>query len=268
MSHALLSCLLLSVLPAQEPPLEIGNPRLTYGYLGAPRPKGAGILPGDTAHITFEIKNLKLDEQSKASYSVAIEIRDDKGKLFFEQRPYNSVARNYLGGPSLPCAAHVHIPLDAKPGGMAWKITVTDRSTKQSAVLTGAGKILPADFGIVQVGLFADAEARVPTSAIGVVGDSFYLQCAAAGFSRSQKSREPNLNVTMRILDEAGKLVPARPVTVGINTGIPERESVVPIQFGLTLNRAGRFTIELDAQDLLTGRTARIQYALRVLPLE
>src|ERR1017187_3701434 len=118
MSFNWLPCVVLCLAGGQDNALEVTSPRVTYGYLGAPRPKLAGILPGDTAHFTFEIKNLKLDASGKAAYSIALEIRDADGKLFFEQKPYNAVAQNYLGGNSLPCAAHVAVPLDAKPGGV------------------------------------------------------------------------------------------------------------------------------------------------------
>src|SRR2546426_8634935 len=144
MSFAWLPCIVLCVGAAQDNALEIANPRMTYGYLGAPRPM-TGSLPGETVHVTFEIKNLKFDDNGKASYSIAIEIRDEAGKIFFEQRPYNAIAQNFLGGNSLPCSANVEIPLDAKPGKVEWKVTIVDRATKKSATLTGAGKILPAD---------------------------------------------------------------------------------------------------------------------------
>src|SRR5262249_1024973 len=175
MSVVCWSCLVLCLPALGEDKLELVNHRPTYGYLGPTRPK-TGSLPGDTVHFTFGIKNLKLDEHGKASYSIAIEIRDGDGKLIYEQKPYNSVAQNFLGGNLLPCSAHVEIPFDAKPGAVAWKITVTDRASKQVATSAGKGLILAPDFGIVQIGLFADAEARVPMSAVGVVGDSAYLR--------------------------------------------------------------------------------------------
>jgi hypothetical protein len=252
----------------QDAKLEIGNPRSTYGYLGASKPKLTGILPGDTAHFTFEIKNLKLDANGKAAYSIAIEIRDGDGKLFYEQKPYNAVAQNYLGGNSLPCSAHVEIPLDAKPGGVAWKLTIKDRTSNQTAVAVGKGKILPADFGIVQVGLFGDIEARTPNSPVAVVGDARYLQFSAVGFSRDKETKQPNLNVSMRILDEEGKPTMAKPITGKINVGIDPQERYLTNRFGLTFNRAGRFTIEVNAEDANTGKRSQIRYAIRVLPLE
>jgi len=268
MSFTWLPCVVLCLAGGQETTLELANPRVTYGHLGAPRPKGAGILPGDTAHFTFEIKNLKLDERGKASYSIAIEIRDAAGKLFFEQKPYNAVAQNYLGGNSLPCAAHIEVPLDAKPGDVDWKVTIKDRTSKQTAVLAGKGKILPADFGIVHVGLFADIDARAPMSAVAVVGDAAYLQFSAVGFARAKETKQPRVHVALRILDDQGKPTMAQPITGKIDAGINPQEQFLTNQFGLTFNRAGRFTIEVTAEDQTTGKRSQITYAIRVLPLE
>jgi hypothetical protein len=266
MSFAWLPCVVLCLAGAQEQKLEIDNARLTYGHLGALRPKGGGSLPGDTAHFSFEIKNLKLDDSGKASYSIAIEIRDEAGKLLYEQRPYNSVAQNFFGGNSLPCSAHVEIPFDSKPGAVDWKVTVVDRTTRQTASVTGKGKVRAADFGIIQVGLFADAEFRTPMSAVGVVGDSAYLQFSAVGFGREKK--QPDVHVSMRILDEQGKPTLAKALTGKIDSGVAADARVLPMQFSLTMNRAGRFTIELTAEDRILGKTASISYAIRVLPLE
>jgi hypothetical protein len=269
MSSAWLPCVILCLagVQGQAGKLEIVNHRPTYGYLGAPRPK-VGMLPGDAAHFTFEIKNLKLDENGKASYSIAIEIRDAAGKLVYEQRPYNSVAQNFLGGDTLPCSAHVEIPIDSKPSAVDWKITVKDRTTDQTVTLAGKGMILEPTFGIVQVGLFADAELRVPMSAIAVVGDSAFLNFSAVGFARGKDKKQPDLNVSLRIVDEKGKATLAKPLMGKINAGVGAKDDMVPMTFGLTMNRAGRFTIELTAEDRHTGKSATISYPIRVLPLE
>jgi hypothetical protein len=268
MLHSL-PCLFLCLTVAQpSAALEITQPRATYGYLGAMRAKGEGVLPGETVHFTFEIKNLKLDESGKALYSIAIEIRDEQGKLFFEQRPYNSIAINYLGGSSLPCSAHVEIPLNAKPGTYEWKLTIKDRTTKESTSLVGKSKILPADFGIVQVGLFADAESRVPMSAVAVVGDSAYIQLGLVGFERKKDTKQPDLLVSMRIVDEQGKPTMAKAITGEINNNVGPKDGAVTMHFGMTFNRAGRYTVELNAEDRVTGKRSQVRYPVRVLPLE
>lgn len=268
MSHVWLSCFLMCVASAQDGKLELVNPRGTYGHLGSTKPKDIGILPGDLAHFSFEIKNLKLDAGGKASYSIAIEIRDSAGKLVFEQRPYNSVAQNFLGGDTLPCSAHLEIPLDVPPGAVEWKVTVVDRTTKQNASLSGKGKILPADFGIVRVGLFADADARVPMSAVAVVGDSAYLNVSTVGFGRDKDKKQPNLKISMRILDEKGQPTMAQPIVGTITEGVKESDQLLPVQFGITMNRAGRFTIEVTAEDVVSGKRASIKYGVRVLAHE
>jgi hypothetical protein len=266
MSFAWLPCVVLCLASGQETKLQLDNVRMTYGHLGALRPK-TGLLPGDTAFFTFEIKNLKLDD-GKASYSIAIEIHDEQGKLLYEQKPYNSVAQNFFGGNSLPCSARVELPFDSKAGGVDWKVTVIDRKTKQTASLAGKGKVLPADFGVVHVGLFADPEMRVPTSPVNVVGDSAYLHFSALGFGRDKEKKQPDLHVSMRILDEQGKPTMTKPITGQVNSDVPADARYVPMQFGLSLNRAGRFTVEVTAEDRVSGKTSTISYALRVLPLE
>jgi hypothetical protein len=262
-----LPCVVLCLAGAQDS-LEITNARRTYGHLGANRPKDAGILPGDTAYFSFEIKNLKFDADGKAAYSIAIEVRDAAGKLLYEQKPYNAVAQNFLGGNSLPCAANIFVPLDTKPGAVSWTVTVTDRNSKQSAKLSGKGKVLPADFGIVQVGLFADVDGQAPMSAVAVVGNAAYLKFSTVGFGRDATTKQPSVNVSLRILDEQGKPTMAKPITGKINSGIDAQDPFLVNQFGLSFNRAGRFTIELTAEDQISGRRSQISYAIRVLALE
>src|SRR3954452_13475967 len=123
--------------PGQGPALGIWEPRGAFGDLGATRPKSGGILPGDIAHFTFGIKNLKLDEQGIAKYSVAIEVRDAKGKLFYEQKPFNTIAQNVFGGDTIPNSASVSIPLTQPPSDLTWKLTVKDRNTDKSVELKG-----------------------------------------------------------------------------------------------------------------------------------
>jgi len=268
MSFTWLPCIVLCLASAQDSTLEVTNSRSTYGYLGASRPKMTGILPGDTVHFTFDIKNLKLDANGKAAYSIAIEIRDADGKISYEQKPYNAVAQNYLGGNTLPCSAHVEVPLDSKPGEVAWKVTIKDRTSMQTATLSGKGKILPADFGLVHVGLFADVDARAPMSAVAVVGNSAFLQFAAVGFGRGKDTKQPNVTFSLRILDEQGKPTMAKAMTGTIDSGVTPQDRFLTNRFGLTFNRAGRFTIELNAEDSTTGKRSQITYPIRVLPME
>jgi len=248
--------------------LEIANVRSTYGYLGAPRPRDIGRLPGDIAHFAFDIKNLKLDENGRAYYSVAMEILDPKGQVFYREAPRNATALNYLGGNSLPCTAHLAVPLDTPPGEYTLKVTIKDRKTNESVTFEGKGTVLKKEFGLIQVGTFADRESKVPAPPVGVVGSSLYVNFAAVNFARDKTTKQPSLLVKMRVLDDKGKPTFSQPLTGRANSGIGEDMPIVPMHFGMTLNRVGRFTIELEATCELCGATTRVTLPLRVVDLE
>lgn len=246
---------------------EIADLRATYGHLGAVRPKGTGILPGDTADLSFLIKNLKLDDNGLAKYSVAIEVRDQKGNLFFEQKPYNSVAQNIFGGDSVPTSASIQIPLNQPPTDLSWKITVKDRATDKSTELKGEGKVLPADFGIVRVGTYADPESRVAISPVGVVGETVFLNFSAVGFQRT-KDKKADLHFELKVTDENGKPTLNQPIAADIKNGIPEDAQMIPLHYGLTLNRPGRYTVEISARCAVGNKTSTVSLPIRILPIE
>jgi hypothetical protein len=248
--------------------LEITNVRPTYGHLGAVRPKGAGILPGDVINVTFDINNLKQDPAGKALYSVAIEIRDQDGELVYSQQPQNQVAQNFFGGNAMPSSASIEVPLDSKPGARTYKVTVHDRNADQTAVLQGKGNVLKPDFGIIRVGTYADAQGRVPQPPVGVVGETLYVSFAAVGFGRDKNTQQPDLKVKMRILDSSGKATTPQPLAGHINKDIPASLGMIPLQFALAMNREGRYTVELTARCEMCDKTATVTFPVRILPME
>jgi len=263
----MLNLLLVSLtLTGQAPALEIAEPRSTYGHLGAVRPK-TGMLPGDIAFFSFGIKNLKLDDNGLAKYSVAIEVRDAKGKLFYEQKPFNAVAQNVFGGDTVPCSASVSVPMKQPPTDLSWKITVKDRSTDKSVELKGEGKVLPADFGIVRVGTFADAESQVAIAPAGVVGGTVYLNFSAVGFGRG-KDKKPDLKFDLKVLDEAGKPTLKKDISGAIKEGVPDDAELIPLHFGLSLNRPGRYTVEINSRCAIGDKTATVSLPIRILPMD
>lgn len=265
MLSSLLLCGLLGVGAGEGGKLEITNPRPTFGHLGAVRPKGKGIIPGDVAHFAFDVNNLKHDDKGQASYSIAIEVRDGNGDLFYKQAPLNAVAQNFFGGTSLPCSAHLEIPLTAKPGTYSWKVTIHDRLADQSATLNGKGDVVSPEFGLVRVGTYADAEGKVPVPPVGVVGSTLYVNFAAINFART-KDKQPDLKVEMKILDDSGKATFARPITGHVKSDIPESLKIIPLQYGVTLNRPGRFTVQLNASCELCGKSTTVSIPVRILP--
>jgi hypothetical protein len=267
MSHLIVPLLALAMFGGDAAGPEIVNPHRTYGYLGAPRPK-TGLLPGDTAYFSFEIKNLKADANGRVAYSTAVVIHDAAGKVIYAQKPHKSIAQRFFGGTTVPAAARIEVPAAIKPGPVSWQVTVTDRTTEKSTVLKGAGEILPPDFGLVQVGTFADAEDHVPTPPVGVVGGHLYLSFGVVGFARGGKDKQPDVKVSLRILDDKNQPTIANPLTGRVNQDVGPDVRFVPLQFALSLDRAGRYTLELSAQDVLSGKTSTVSFPVRILALD
>lgn len=245
---------------------QIVDPRPTYGHLGALRPKGEGILPGDIASFTFGIKNLKLDDNGVAKYSVGIVIKDSKDKIFYEQKPFNQIAQTIFGGDIIQNSANIGIPLNQPPTDLNWTLTVEDRVSKEKVELKGAGKVLPADFGLVRVGTFSDAESRHPAAPIGVAGETLYLNFSAVGFGRSKDNR-PDLNVEMKIFD-ADKKPTHKPIVANIKSDLPEDAQLIPLTFPLPLNRSGTFTVEVTARCVICNKSATVSIPIRVLTMD
>jgi hypothetical protein len=266
MSAAFACLIALSLPAATEGQLQIVNARGTYGYLGATRPKGSGVLPGEIAFYTFDIKNIKLDDKGRASYSMLVEGLDPKGQLAFRLGPHNATAQCYLGGNTLPCSAHMEIPPQMTPGTYTLRVTVEDRLANKKATFEGKGTVLPAGFGLVRVGTFADRELKVPTAPVGAPGQSLFIGFAPVGFARAKDTGQPDLKVSLRVLDEKKQATMPAPLGGRVHEHIPADALLVPLQFGLTLNRPGQFIIELTAADQVSGRRAQVTLPLRVLP--
>jgi hypothetical protein len=251
-----MSVLVVSVLgltTGQGGNLSVANQRLTYGHLGPDR-KSNQYLPGDAIFVMFEARGMTFDPKGKATYSMSLQLTDPKGTDLLKQAPRNAV----------PCAANVRIPLESTPGKYKLSVTITDGTTKKSVTLDQTVEILPKDFGIVQVGTSADREATIAWSPVGVVGDSIYFNYSAVGFMRNAK-KQPNIKVVMRVLDEKGQPVNAAAMTGEVDANVPTDLDIVPMQFGITLNREGRFTLELTATDTLAGKSAKVSFTVRVL---
>jgi hypothetical protein len=261
-------CLMaLSFPPAQGGELEIVNGRSTYGFLGAPRPK-TGVLPGDVLHFAFDIKGLKLDAKGRAEYTLLMEVTNDKGELIFKEGPRNSVAQSYLGGDTLPVAANLEIPLQTKPGTHTLKVTITDRATDKKLVFEGKGQVLEPEFGLVRVGTFADAATTVPTSPVAVVGETIHISFAPINFARDKESKQPHLEMALRVLDDKGQPTYAEPLTGEVKSNVPAEIKMLPMRFGLTLNRVGQFEVELTARDKLSGKSAKVTFPIKVTTIQ
>ncbi len=244
----------LSLAPAQAGKLEIKNDRITYGILGQER-KETKLLAGDVFIVTFDIEGLQVKDDGRVRYSMGMELLNNKtGKAEFTKEPQELEAVNALGGSRLPAFALSEIGTETAPGEYTLKVTVSDLADKAKPTTTLSRKfeVLPRKFGFVRVGLSTvpgDAnEAGKPVPALFVPGQTFLVNFAVVGFDLDDK-KNPDLSVEMRIVDEAGKATLAKPFT-GDTKDVPATfRKIVPMQFLLPVNRAGKYTIELKATD-------------------
>jgi hypothetical protein len=248
----------------QEGKLSVANERLTYGHLGPTRPT-AVYLPGDVIHLDFEVRNLKFDVDGRAIYATTLEVVHADGKIMFRKDLPDTSAVNNFGGDSLPCAAHLRIPLETAAGAYTLRVILRDRGSGQTVQVERKVEVAPAGFGLVQVGTSADREGNLPWSPIGRVGDAIYFNFSVVGFGREAKTKQPDVQITLRILDEKGKQVNTTKLTGAAKGNVPESFRMVPMQFGLTLNRPGRFTLELTAVDHVSGKQASLSFPLQIV---
>jgi hypothetical protein len=255
----------LQLAPGQTGDLTLSGTRLTHGILG-PQRIDSKFLPGDRLVVSFTIDGITSDGQGKVHYSVSLEVADAGGKVIFRQPPGRELeAINALGGSRLPAYAQVDIGLHQPPGEYTLKVLVGDRTNRKSATLTQKFTVLPPAFGLVQLSASGDAENEVPTGPLGE-GQTVWLNALVVGFGRNNATKQPNVALELRVMDEMGKPTMPKPFSGAVNKDVPANATSLPIQFLLPLNRSGKFAVELKATDQVTGKSATQTFPLTVHP--
>lgn len=252
----------LTAAPGEASSLKIDNIRNTQGILGPTRKDGP-FLPGDSFVLAYDIKGLKEGPDGKVLYSTALEVADGKGKVLFKQQPKDLEAVNGLGGGTLPGFVKLDIGINQPGGEFVVKLTVTDRATKKSQALTRTARVLPPGFGLVRLNVSTDPEGHSPAAALAA-GQSLWLNAGVVGFERDKATKQPSVRLTLRVLDDAGKPTIATPFTGEVKE-VGEKAITIPAQFHLSLNRSGKFVVELEAADQVSGKTAKLSFPINVL---
>ena len=250
----------LGLAPDQTGPLQLTNARATYGFLGATRPDNK-LLPGDVYFVTYDIENITV-KNGKALYKMSMEFLNSKGKAEFKRDPEDLESTLSLGGTRMPGMASAEVGTETAPGEYTLKVEVTDRSTNKSETLVRKFEVLPKAFGLVQLTLSADPQGKVPAGALGV-GQSLYVNSHVVGFQRGPAG-QPNVALELRVLDEGGKPTLASPLTGRIDKGVPPKDPVLPGEFLVSLNRPGKFTVELKATDEVANKSVTQSFPITV----
>jgi hypothetical protein len=249
----------LGVTPGQAD-LSLTHVRSTHGLLG-PERRDETLAPGDTLFVCFDIEGVRVDDDGKVRYSTGLEVSDASGKTLFKQEPRDQEAKTSLGGNSVPGFATLNVGLDQPPGNYQLKITVKDRASGKEQSLTRNFQVLPKDFAIVRVTTTVDTEKQYP-AAVFAAGQGVWVHGDAVAFGRGG-DKQPNVQFEMRVLDDSGRPV-SKPVTSAVNKDVPDKITGLPLAFPLSLNRAGKFTVELTATDQISGKKAKASFPITV----
>jgi hypothetical protein len=244
--------------------LRISNVRSTYGHLGPVR-TDAKVLPGDFYFITFDIEGLKISETGEVYYKMGMSLKNSQGKEVFRQEPIESHALNLLGGSTVPAFAHATIGADTPPGDYVLEVTVFDPTGKREVSLKRNFQVEAKRFGIVRLGLTDYPNGASPMPPLGVRGQSLWVNFAVVGFQRDSKTKQPSIFTEMRILDEKGQPTLPKPLTGEAGKDVPPEWQGIPMQFMLSLNRPGKFKVQLKATDQLSKTTVEQSFDVTVM---
>jgi hypothetical protein len=248
----------------QADQLQLTHVRTPYSLFGVER-KDNKLLPGDVFIVMFNIEGLKEDKNGKFLFQMGMKMTDAKGKLKYGEEPEGREAISLFGGRSVPSFAHAIVGPGTDAGEYTLTVTVTDRTTNASQKLTRKFEVLEPRFGMVRIATTVDAAGNIFTPAIGVVGETRWLHCNLVGFERDKVKKQPNILIEMQILDENDKPTLAKPLTDERSSVVPADAAVVPIDVALPLNRAGKFTVKLQATDRIAKKKAEFSLPLQVM---
>jgi hypothetical protein len=255
----------LSLPAADAGDLQLNNARVTYGRFGPTR-KDTKFLPGDVYFVTFDIEGLQFNKEGQAKYSTKMELFDPKGASKFKSLDVPFELYTIQGGGKVSSDAFAEIQKDDAPGKYKMVVTVTDTNTKKTAKLTREYEVADKAFGIVRLSCAFDDRDILPAPAMGTIGQTLFLHYALTGFDRDPKTKQPKFKLETRMLDESGKPTLEQPVTRITAEGdpVPEKDVLVPFLFPLALTKAGKYTVELTATDVLSKKTATVTWPLIV----
>jgi len=254
----------MQLAPAQQPgALALTNPKLTFGLLGPARAE-TKILPDDDLVLHFDIENVMVDKEGKVKYSSGLEVTDGTGKVIFMQPAREQEIYNTLGGTTVPAYALIHIGGEQPAGEYTLKVTVNDLQAMKTVNLTQKVQVQPKAFGLIRISTTSDIDAKHPAGVLSV-GESLYINALIAGFTRGA-NKQPNLEVTMTILDEKGDKTLPNPFKDVVNKEVPEKLTLIPLQFLVSLNRAGKFTAVMTVEDKDANKKIEQKVPFTVVP--
>jgi hypothetical protein len=245
--------------------LELTNARITFGGEFGPTRPDNRYLPGDLFFMAFDIEGLHADAQGKVEYFMSMLVMHSSGKVLFENKPDAPQPMTLpLGATKLPARAYVLLGLDVK-GACTCKVTVTDKATNMSRSIEKKFEVADPAFGIVCFRTSYDSEDTMPAPMMGVAGQALFLHFLTVGFMRDATTKQPTVQVELRVYDSAGRPTNGQPLPFVTKEGVKADVSGIDWHLPLPLNRVGDFVVELKADDKLSGKSYKITFPIKVL---
>ena len=241
-----------------QSPLTIENMRPTFGSPGPERTGAAQVVPGDIYYLSFDLKGVKVDSTGTGKVRLETEATDATGNRVFRMDSGESVVVNALGGDGLH--THVRLELGQKtvPGKYKIKVIATDLGTKSSATKETDLEVLPPAFAIVRVSSGVD-QGNSSTGSVFGLGQALYLGFAVVGFENDAATKHPKLRFEMKV-KQNGSVVSTATQVGEVNASqqekVPAGSTMIPGRFLLPLSKAGIYTVEVTATDLVNQKVA------------
>jgi hypothetical protein len=247
--------------------LALTNARVTFGGQFGPNRPDRRYLPGDLFFMVFDIEGLRADPQGKVEYAIGMVVKDTAGKVVLDNTNAEPTASLIpLGASKLPARAYLIIGPEMK-GRYTCTTIVTDRKTNESKKVEQEFEVLPADFAIVAFRMAYDMDGNIQAPQApfqGVPGQILVMHFETFGFARDQATKQPNIQVEVRISDEAGRPTTDQPQLFVVKQGAKEEVPWIDWHLPLPLTRVGTFTVEVKATDVLSSKIYKMAFKIKV----
>lgn len=253
----------ISFAPNEAVALKLDNVRSTHGVLGPAR-TSEDYVPGDDLTLNFDIDGITIDNKGKVLYSIAYQVTNlvDKTPVV-SQQAQKLETDTIFGGKRIQGFVHLDIGTEQEPGNYAIKVTVTDRASNASQEITHKFTVVKPAFALVHFKTSSDREGNFSVPALGE-GQTIWINIGVVGFERDQTTKQPSVKMELNVLED-GKAILDKPLSKVLDKDVPEKNLAIPLQFPLSLTRAGKFTLEFTAVDQVGNKKAKLVVPLSVL---
>jgi hypothetical protein len=254
-------------LPVPGPPLQFQDARLTQGFLG-PERASAEYYRQDEVCLRYVLTGVHTDADGQFDVTLENRLTDPGGALAW-QNTAPAKGSLLLGGGTV--VGHMDLPLDhpyLPPGDWTMAVTATDHVAHQSTTITRKFTYKPLELAVVRPAFSTDEQFKVPVrQTAAVAGQPLFFRGKVVGYAKDEGSRgNAALDIAVHFLDAEGHDV-GKPYEMHVEQKITE--PVNPLEccdfnMGFVPNRAGKFTLRVEAHDRIGKKTATLDVPLHV----